>query len=163
LPIAQNLGYKKKMPSSGEEVIEDIAVEDEQDEVNKGGRPWHRVTKESRRVVLEAIGLGLQQTNVARLLGISDRTLRKHYRHEIDTGIDQVNLDVARALYTRASSGKDTIASIFMLKARAGWKDTASQDAALPQKIEVTFALPESVTEEKKEMIDITPEGDGGR
>ena len=162
MPIAQNLGYKKKMPSSGEEVIEDIAVEDEQDEVNKGGRPWHRVTKESRRVVLEAIGLGLQQTNVARMLGISDRTLRKHYREEIDIAVDKINFDVARALYLRASSGKDTIASIYFTKARLGWKETSSQEAPLPQKIEVTFALPESVTEEKKEMIDITPDGDGG-
>ena len=145
-----------------DKVLEDEAVE-EKEAVDKGGRPWHRVTADSRRMVREAVGLGLQQNNVARLLGISPKTLRRHYRYEIDTGVDQVNFDVARALYTRAASGKDTIASIFMLKARAGWKDTASQDAALPQKIEVTFALPESVTEDKKEMIDITPEGDGGR
>ncbi len=141
--------------------MSDIAeAPDDESDVDKGGRPWHKVTDETRRVVLEAIGLGLQQNNVARLLGISPKTLRRHYRHEIDTGIDQVNLDVARALYTRASSGKDTIASIFMLKARAGWKEASSQEAALPQKIEVTFALPESVTEEKKAMIDVTPRGD---
>ena len=142
-----------------DEVSEDEAVE-ARETVDKGGRPWHRVTADSRRMVREAVGLGLQQNNVARLLGISPKTLRRHYRHEIDTGIDQVNLDVARALYTRASSGKDTIASIFMLKARAGWKEASSQEAALPQKIEVTFALPESVAEEKKAMIDITPRGD---
>ena len=143
--------------------MSDLVESEDEEQVDKGGRPWHRVTADSRRMVREAVGLGLQQNNVARLLGISPKTLRRHYRYEIDTGVDQVNLDVARALYTRAASGKDTIASIFMLKARAGWKDTASQDAALPQKIEVTFALPESVTEEKKEMIDITPDGDGGR
>ena len=135
----------------------------EEKKVDKGGRPWHRVTDETRRMVTEAVGLGLQQNNVARLMGISPKTLRRHYAHELATGVDKVNFDVARALYTRAASGKDTVASIFMLKARAGWKDTVSQDAALPQKIEVTFALPESVTEEKKEMIDITLDGDSDR
>ena len=128
--------------------------------IKKAGRPPHKPTDQSRNMVLEAVGMGMEQTMISKLLDIAPKTLRKFYRDELDTGVARANMTVAKSLYGRAISGKDTIASIFMLKARAGGKEAASQEAALPQKIEVTFALPESVAEEKKAMIAVTPRAD---
>lgn len=127
--------------------------------VDRGGERYHKPDDKSRRVVIEAVGLGMQQKNVARMLGICVRTLRKHYREELDIAVDSINFDVARALYQRASSGKDTIASIFMLKSRAGWKDTQAPDANLPSQIQVTFALPDSkeAVGQQTAMVDVTP------
>jgi len=68
--------------------------------------------------------MGIDQTAISALLDIAPKTLRKFYRHELDTGATKANLNVAKSLYGRASGGKDTIASIFWLKARAGWVDT---------------------------------------
>jgi len=75
-------------------------------------------------------------------------------------------LNVARSLYGRATSGKDTIASIFWLKARAGWVDTAKHvHEGIPENITVTFSLdaPDAVAipspaNAESEIIDVTPQ-----
>ena len=47
----------------------------------------HRPSDESRKIVERAIGAGFTQPQVARLLGISDRSVRKHYKKELATGV----------------------------------------------------------------------------
>jgi len=100
--------------------------------------------------------MGMDQVSISALLDITPKTLRKFYRHELDTGAAKANLSVARSLYERASGGKDTIASIFWLKARAGWVDTVKNvHEGLPERITVSFALePPNV---EHEVIDVTP------
>ena len=120
------------------------------------GRPPHRPNDTSRKVVEGAVGLGIDQNAISALLDIAPKTLRKFYRHELDTGATKANMNVAKSLYGRASGGKDTIASIFWLKARAGWVDTVKTvHEGLPENITVTFALEPPKTEAK--MINITP------
>ena len=86
--------------------------------------------------------MGMEQTMIAKLLDVCPKTLRKFYRDELDTGKARANMTVAKSLYGRAISGKDTIASIFWLKARDGWQDTQKTvHEGLPEKISVTFAL----------------------
>ena len=123
----------------------------------KGSRPYHKPTEATRKVVLAAVGMGLDQKSISALLDINPKTMRKFYRAELDTGVARANFNVAKSLYGRASGGKDTIASIFWLKARAGWVDTVRNvHEGLPENITVTFALePPKV---KHEVIDITPE-----
>ena len=121
-------------------------------------RPYHKPTADTRKTVMAAVGMGLDQKAIGALLDITPKTLRKFYRNELDTGAARANLSVAKSLYGRASGGKDTIASIFWLKARAGWQDTTKTvHEGLPENITVTFALPDSVPEDKKPMIDVTP------
>jgi hypothetical protein len=60
------------------------------------------------------------------------------------------------ALHKRATSGKDTIAGIFWLKARDGWVDTVKTvHEGLPENITVTFAL--EPPKEERRLIDVTP------
>ena len=109
---------------------------------NRGGRPAHKPNDTSKAMVMEAIGMGMEQTMIAILLDVCPKTLRKFYRDELDTGKARANMTVAKSLYGRAISGKDTIASIFWLKARDGWQDTQKTvHEGLPEKISVTFAL----------------------
>ena len=121
------------------------------------GRPPHKPSETTRKMVTSAIGMGLDQTAIGALLDITPKTLRKCYRHELDTGASKANFSVAKSLYDRASGGKDTIASIFWLKARAGWQDTTKTiHEGLPEQITVSFALEPSKVEH--EVIDITPD-----
>ena len=130
----------------------------------KALRPYHKPSDATRKVVASAVGMGLDQVTISHLLDVNPKTLRKFYRVELDTGAAKANLNVARSLYGRATSGKDTIASIFWLKARAGWVDTpkAAQDN-VAQNITVTFALEpggdaKPVSKVESKVIDVTPE-----
>ena len=123
----------------------------------KALRPYHKPDEKTRQVVESAVGMGLDQQSIAKLLDINPKTLRKFYRRELDTGAAKANLSVAKTLYKRATSGKDTIAGIFWLKSRAGWVDTVKQvHEGIPENITVTFAL--GPPEVASELIDVTPQ-----
>jgi hypothetical protein len=129
----------------------------EKQKKGKGSRPYHKPTDTTRTMVLAAVGMGLDQKSISALLDINPKTMRKFYRAELDTGVARANFNVAKSLYGRASGGKDTIASIFWLKARAGWVDTVKHShEGLPENITVTFALDAPKVE--TQLIDITPE-----
>ena len=87
-------------------------------------RPKLIPTDEERRLVVSLSALGIPQLQIARRLGIrSLKTLRKHYRKELDRGNMEANASVAKALFTMATSGQHPAATIFWLKCRAGWKE----------------------------------------
>lgn len=75
-------------------------------------------------------GFGLAQDKIARIVGITEPTLRKHYRNELDLGTDKANSLVADSLFRKAvGSGPSSVtAAIFWLKTRAGWKETVVQE-----------------------------------
>tara|TARA_R110002020_G_C15741164_1_gene725109 strand:- start:52 stop:531 length:480 start_codon:yes stop_codon:yes gene_type:complete len=121
----------------------------------KAGRPPHKPTEQSRNMVKEAVGMGMEQTMISRLLNIAPKTLRRFYREELDTGLAIANMVVAKALYGQAKSGKNTIASIFWLKAQAKWQDTEKVvHEGVPENITVRFALEPP---KEKKPIDVTP------
>ena len=123
----------------------------------KVGRPPHQPTDQTKHLVEEAVGMGLEQVKIAQLMDIAPKTLRRCYRYELDVGVIKANLSVAKALHKRATSGNDTIAKIFWLKARAGWVDTPkTAHEGIPQNITVTFAL--EPPKESTELIDVTPQ-----
>jgi hypothetical protein len=71
--------------------------------------------------------MGMPEADIATVVGISPKTLRKYYRVELDTGHLQANAKVAQALYNKALSKTDksaVTAQIFWLKTRAGWRET---------------------------------------
>ena len=61
------------------------------------------------------------------MVGIDAKTLRKHYRHELDHGHTKANAKVAENLYRKATGeGREAVtAAIFWLKARARWKEVS--------------------------------------
>ena len=92
----------------------------------KKGRPQHEVTDVFRKQVLTFCGMGLTHSQIAMMLSISDETLRKYYREELDKGEAAMNLNVATNLYTMATgSDRNAVtAAIFWLKTRARWSET---------------------------------------
>jgi hypothetical protein len=92
----------------------------------KTGRPPHEPTDKIRSQVEALVGYGIPAVEIAMMVGISDETLRKYYREEIDTGTAKANAKVAQSLYQKATGdGASAVtAAIFWLKTRAGWKET---------------------------------------
>ena len=80
-------------------------------------------TEEQRRTVRAMSGFGIPQADIATLLEIDDKTLRKHFRRELDRGSIEATVKVAQTLYQMATSGQNTAAAIFWMKARAGWRE----------------------------------------
>lgn len=74
-------------------------------------------------IIMAAVGITHKQ--IAACLNISDDTLRKHYRDELDHSADRANANVAKSLYQSALNG-DTTAAIFWMKCRLQWKDAST-------------------------------------
>lgn len=88
-------------------------------------------TEEQRRQVLTMTGFGIRQDEIAISLQIDKKTLHKHFRRELDTGMIEANVRVAKALYQNATQHNNVAAQIWWTKTRMGWKDTSgAQDAS---------------------------------
>ena len=94
------------------------------------GRPGHQPDEGARRQVEALAGYGVPETEIAGLLAIDPKTLRKYYRHELDHGHTKANAKVAENLFRKATGdGREAVtAAIFWLKARARWKETTLID-----------------------------------
>jgi hypothetical protein len=90
------------------------------------GRPAHKPDPASRRQVEALAGYGVPESDIAGVVGIDPKSLRKHYRPELDHGHVKANAKVAENLYRKATGeGRESvIAAIFWLKTRAGWRET---------------------------------------
>ena len=107
----------------------------------------HKPTDENRKLVESTSGLGLPHEQIAILVGIDDKTLRKHYRHELDVGKAKANGQIAKTLFSKAMSG-DTTSLIWWTKAQLRWSETVKNevtgaDGTPLQGIQVTFVKPE--------------------
>jgi len=69
-------------------------------------------------------GYGIVQADVAKWLMIDTKTLRKHYKQELDTGAIEANARVVQSLYKNAVENENVTAQIWWTKARMGWKGT---------------------------------------
>jgi hypothetical protein len=79
-----------------------------------------------RRQVEAMASYGVPEADIAGVIGIDPKTLRKHYRAELDHGHVKANMRVAENLYRKATGeGREAVvAAIFWLKTRAGWRET---------------------------------------
>src|SRR3954447_18799584 len=89
------------------------------------GRPSHKPDSALRRQVEAMAGRGVPEAEIAVVIGIAPKTLRKHFRDELDTGHIKATARVAGNLYPIApGSGREAVtAAIFWLKVRAGWRE----------------------------------------
>jgi len=85
-------------------------------------KPSHKPNEEQRKMVAQYTAVGTPQIDVARVLNIDVKTLRKHYREELDTAATKANANVGGKLYNKAMAG-DTTAAIWWSKTRMGWKE----------------------------------------
>jgi hypothetical protein len=68
-------------------------------------------------------GFGVPQPDIAVHLGVDPKTLRKHFREELDRGSIEATTKVAQSLFNMATQGNNVAAAIFWMKARAGWRE----------------------------------------
>jgi hypothetical protein len=93
------------------------------------GRPPHQPDKEQRLAVRILASCGYPHKSIAAYIGITDETLRTHYRSELDYGSMRTIHDVARNMYVIAATGKGSAAvnaGKYWLGCRAGWKEASS-------------------------------------
>lgn len=82
----------------------------------------HIPTDEFRRQAETLAGLGLPHEQIAAVIGIDDKTLRKYYPDELRVGKANANAKVAQTLFDKATGG-DTTAAIWWSKAQMGWSE----------------------------------------
>jgi hypothetical protein len=87
------------------------------------GRRAHKPDPALRRQVEAMAAYGIPETDISRVVHIDPKTLRKHYREELDLGESKANAHVAGFLFNAAKNGNVT-AQIFWLKTRARWRET---------------------------------------
>ena len=110
------------------------------------GRPEYEKTDENIKKV-EALAIaGVPQKIISQILKISEPTLRKHFRNELDTSKARANAVISQALFRNAKSG-NVAAQIFWLKTQAGWRET--------NHYELTGKDGEKLFEEPKQLIEI--------
>jgi hypothetical protein len=110
------------------------------------GRPEYEKNEESIKTV-EALSIaGVPQKIISQILKISEPTLRKHFRNELDTSKARANAVISQALFKNAKNG-NVAAQIFWLKTQAGWRET--------NHYELTGKDGEKLFDEPKQLIEI--------
>ena len=87
----------------------------------------HVPTDATRQTVQLHTMVGTTQTDIARVLDIDEKTLRKYYRDELDLAKSKANATIGGALFNKAKNG-DTAAMIFWMKTQAKWAERHELD-----------------------------------
>lgn len=82
----------------------------------------HCPTDKTKAQVQQASGLGLPQEQIAALIGISVKTLTKHYELELGLGKATASAQVSKSLFNKAING-NTTAAIWWTKTQMGWSE----------------------------------------
>ena len=97
-------------------------------------------TEQELKIVYSYAAYGATNIDIANVLGMSQTTLQKYFKHELDTGRATAKNTIAQRLY-QIAVGKEAIVSetgeilvlpvkpnlaalIFLAKTRLGWKET---------------------------------------
>ncbi len=103
------------------------------------GRPAFQPSDEQRKTVTAMAGYGIPQEGISKVIGIDLKTLRKHFREELDKGEVVATSKVAESLYKMATEG-NVSAAIFWMKARAGWSEKIRHETEMgPNTIEAVL------------------------
>ena len=88
-------------------------------------KPSFKPTDEERKLVEQMSAVGIPQESICLVIrdGIDDKTLRKHFRRELDTAIIKANAKVSGMLYNNCMAGKERSIE-WWEKTRQGRKET---------------------------------------
>ena len=81
-------------------------------------RPSFKVTDEQQRMVKTMAALGTRHEDIAAILDITPKTLRKHFRVELTRGAIEANAKVGQTLFSMATSGRNIAATIYWERTR---------------------------------------------
>jgi hypothetical protein len=88
----------------------------------------HKPTELTRGLVKNLYALGIPIEKIAKRLNIDADTLGKHYRAELDEGLQDMNTVVMNMMYKKITEKEDINAAYKWLKCRAGWKEASNED-----------------------------------
>src|SRR5215471_16857919 len=83
---------------------------------------------EQRRLVKSMAAIGIPHEDIARKIGITAKTLRKHFSEELALGSTEANYKVGQTLFQMATSGECPAATIFWAKTRNRFRERHSDD-----------------------------------
>jgi hypothetical protein len=91
--------------------------------------PPFKPTDDERKLVEQMSAVGIPQESICLVVrdGIDDKTLRKHFRKELDTALVKANAKVSGSLYNKAING-DTSSIIWWEKTRQGRKEVSKTE-----------------------------------
>jgi hypothetical protein len=101
---------------------------------SNAGRPAHLPTEKSCTEVETLAAFGIPHDDIARLLRIDPKTLRKHYAEQLELGSIKATAKVAQNLFTIACkpNREGLQAAIFWLRMRAGWSEHSPSERSFP-------------------------------
>ena len=103
------------------------ATTQRRDEVSRNRAAEYVPTADQRALVENAAAFGLTQADIAEQLGIQEKTLRKHFRRELNGGKFKVDM-LAGKTVTELMKDKDARvrleAAKYYTARRMGWKET---------------------------------------
>jgi hypothetical protein len=118
--------------------------------LTKPGRPAFAPTEEQSRQVKAMSAYGVPQGDIAAVLNIDAKTLRKHFWVELQTGSIEANAKVAQSLFQRATTENGSAgvnAAIFWLKVRAGWREKVIEEIGKKEQREIMASTAERGTD----------------
>jgi hypothetical protein len=92
-------------------------------------KPAFVVSEALREKVSQLAGLGVTQDDIAKIVGCAPKTLRKHFRAELDRAAAEANATIAGCLFAAAMAGSIP-AMIFWMKCRGRWRERSPDDGA---------------------------------
>ena len=87
----------------------------------------HKPTAELRQLVKQYAQVRVPQDKLAKLIGITEKTLTKHYRKELDDGHAEADAFVLGKLFQLIKAG-NVACILFYCKTRLGMKETQVQE-----------------------------------
>jgi len=115
-------------------------------------RPPHQPTDDNRAEVAALASFGINEAAISGYIGVDAKTLRKYYRHELDTGALRANVKVGTFLFHAASGAAlekgatyaDCVrAAMFWAKTRMRWReaDRPGEDDDTAQAVTIRIAV----------------------
>jgi hypothetical protein len=99
--------------------------------LNPGRKPY-TPSDDDRLKVSRMASVGMTQAQIAKVFSMTPKTLRKHYRTELDASAIEANLQVAETLFKMATSGNNTAASIFWARTRLRFTSLPTPEPTKP-------------------------------
>jgi hypothetical protein len=91
-------------------------------------RPSFCAKDRDRKLVHSLAALGLRQEQIAESVGLrSPKTLRKHFRKELDAGLAEATLSVVRVAHEMATSGRYPQMTMFWDKCQRVLNETPEE------------------------------------
>jgi hypothetical protein len=98
-------------------------------------RPSFRATEQQRKLIKSLAAMALRQDQMCKLVGLrSPKTLRKHFRAELDQGLAEACFAVMRTAYEMATSDRYPQMSMFWDKCqRSGFEAEQEEPREQPK------------------------------